>query len=87
MYGDLEITVGGKKYSLNEGDTLRVLPGVWHDFSSKNGAIIEEISTTHYKNDSVYQDPKISNLPVEERKLKVKNWGRYELFDLADFEG
>ena len=40
---------------------------------------MEEVSTTHYKNDSVYNDQKINKLKLSQRKTIVKNWGRYEL--------
>jgi len=81
LYGDLQITVDGKSYDMHPGDTMMVMPGIWHDFQSKNGAVIEEISTTHFSNDSVYEDPSIRSRPLADRKYRVKNWGRYELFD------
>ena len=56
-----------------------VQPGVWHEFWSKGGCIVEEVSTTHYNDDSVYSDKKINDLPRAERKTTVKNWGRFEL--------
>ena len=31
------------------GDVITVLPGVKHEFSSENGSIVEEISSTHYQ--------------------------------------
>ena len=33
--------------------------GTAHKFSSPSGAVLEEISTTHYKDDSFYDDPAI----------------------------
>jgi len=53
------------------------MPGMWHSFSTVNGCIFEEISTTHFKNDSVYKDPSINNMKLEDRKTIVKNWGRF----------
>ena len=77
LYGDLEIAIDGKIRSLDPGETCLVLPGVWHSFKTINGAVIEEISTTHYKNDSVYKDPRINSQTLSERKTIVPNWGRY----------
>ena len=53
--------------------------GVWHSFYTNTGCIFEEISTTHYNNDSVYQDKNINKLKREERKTKVNHWGRYQI--------
>jgi hypothetical protein len=40
-----------------------------HSFSTVNGAVFEEISTTHYKNDSFYDDQII--MENKERKTEV----------------
>jgi N-acetylneuraminate synthase len=40
----------------------------WHSFFSEKGAIFEEVSTTHYRNDSYYQDERISVLDPIQRK-------------------
>ena len=77
LYGDFELTVDGAQRSLYPGDISLVMPGVWHSFKSKKGCIVEEVSTTHFKNDSVYKDPFINKLSLEQRKTKVPNWGRY----------
>ena len=79
LYGRLEIISDGHKYILNEGDTLTVLPGVWHCFYSKKGCIFEEVSTTHYNDDSVYKESSIQNLKREERKTVVDHWGRFQM--------
>ena len=41
-------------------------------FSSKNGAIIEEISSTHYVNDSFYSDESIN--ANKNRKTILTDW-------------
>ena len=79
LYGRLEIISDGHKYVLNEGETLTVLPGVWHCFYSKEGCIFEEVSTTHYNDDSVYKESSIQNLKREERKTVVDHWGRFQM--------
>ena len=56
-------------------------PGVWHSFKTVNGCIFEEISTTHFPNDSFYRDPKIDKLTGQMRKTVVDHWGRFQLRD------
>ena len=46
----------------------------WHEFSSVNGAIFEEISTTSYRDDSFYADEKISILDPMQRKTVIEEW-------------
>ena len=77
LHGDVTIWLEGKEKKLLIGENCLVMPGVWHSFSTEEGCIIEEISTTHYKNDSVYKDPYINELKLEDRKTKVPNWGRF----------
>jgi len=59
---------------MTPGDMKTVLRRQIHSFSSKSGAIFEEISTTHVKGDSYYQDKTISKLDVMERKTIIKEW-------------
>lgn len=79
LAGDLTLRVGEQVKTLGPGDQSLVMPGVWHDFSSKNGCVFEEISTTHQKNDSVYLEAAISAINPEKRKTMVKHWGRFEI--------
>lgn len=81
LSGIFECVVDGKHRTLYPGQTILVQPGVWHSFWSNTGSIIEEISTTHFNNDSIYNDPKINKMDRNERKTAVKNWGRFELVD------
>ena len=74
LSGDLEVEVDGQQIALRPGDTILVEPGCWHKFQSQNGAIFEEISTTHYNNDSYYEDQRIARLPREVRKTELQNW-------------
>lgn len=79
LYGELHITVEGRERTLQPGDTYLVLPGVWHSFWTETGCVIEEVSTTHYNNDSVYKDKVINDLERHQRKTKVDHWGRWQL--------
>ncbi len=79
LYGDVEIWLDGIKRNLAPGEVCHVLPGVWHSFGTENGCVIEEISTTHFKDDSFYKDPNINKCKLDERKTTVPNWGRFFL--------
>jgi quercetin dioxygenase-like cupin family protein len=79
LWGELDIRVDGRDKTLKPGDTLTVLPGVWHSFSTETGCVFEEISTTHFANDSVYRDEAINRLKSEERKTRVDHWGRFQV--------
>lgn len=72
--GDMEIEINGRRSQLKPGDLILVEPEQWHKFHTLDGAIIEEVSTTHYNDDSIYEDEKISRLPREKRKTRVTNW-------------
>jgi N-acetylneuraminate synthase len=75
--GDLEIVKDGIKTAMAPGDIFLVEPGAWHKFHTLGGAIIEEVSTTHYNNDSFYEDPAIAGITREQRKTQVANWRAY----------
>lgn len=79
LFGELRIALDGRERILFAGDTCLVLPGVWHSFWTPTGCVIEEISTTHYNNDSVYKDKAINDLERHQRKTNVNHWGRWQL--------
>jgi len=72
LYGDLNLVLDDNRSECKVGDVVLVEPEVRHSFSSQNGAIIEEISSTHIKDDSFYTDEKI-NLNTN-RKTFVAFW-------------
>lgn len=74
LYGDLEVVVDREEREMKPGDIQTVLRGQMHSFSSRTGAVFEEISTTHVKNDSYYEDPVIAKKDLMERKTKVYKW-------------
>lgn len=59
LYGDISISLDGAEKTAQRGDIVVVEKGRKHQFSSKSGAVIEEISSTHYQDDSYYTDPEI----------------------------
>jgi len=79
LYGNLSVIIGDKALNLSEGETAIVPPGVWHEFWSVSGCCFEEVSTTSISGDSVYNDPLIQVLKNDDRKTRVREWGRYEL--------
>ncbi|MBC8037417.1 MAG: N-acetylneuraminate synthase family protein [Rhizobiales bacterium] len=75
--GDLEIVKDGAKLQMRPGDTFLVEPNQWHKFATLDGCIFEEVSTTHFNNDSFYEDPAIAGMSRDDRKTKVDNWLAY----------
>lgn len=79
LHGLLEVEIDGRRRTLHPGDTLLVQQGVWHEFWTETGVIFEEISTTHYNDDSFYEDKEINRLDRSKRKTVVNHWGRYQI--------
>jgi N-acetylneuraminate synthase len=77
LYGDLEIEKNGTVLPMVAGDTCLIEKADWHKFHTLHGAVVEEISTTHYNNDSFYEDPRIANMKREDRKTNVDSWVEY----------
>ncbi|MBP5286996.1 MAG: N-acetylneuraminate synthase family protein [Elusimicrobiales bacterium] len=72
LYGNLQLTLDGKTQEHKAGEIVVVERGQKHSFSSENGAVFEEVSTTHYKNDSFYEDPAIT--ANKNRKTELTLW-------------
>ena len=66
LYGDVTLMLNHEKKSFKAGELVVVERGVSHDFSTETGCVLEEISTQHFKSDSIYEDPDIA--PTEQRK-------------------
>lgn len=79
LSGQLTVNVDGHIKTLEPGETMLVQPGVWHSFWTDEGCVFEEVSTTHYNDDSYYADKKINKMVRSERKTIVDHWGRFEL--------
>ena len=60
LKGELIASINGIEKILSEGDILTIERGDRHAFKSNTGCIIEEVSTTHFRNDSFYTDPAIA---------------------------
>ena len=74
LWGDLTVNLNQIEHHLRPGDMLLVERGAWHSFTTRGGAVFEEISTTQLPNDSYYQDPDIAALDPMERKTVVDSW-------------
>ena len=72
LHGDCTVNLGNKTIKLQKSKPLLVPRGVNHSFKSELGCVVEEISTTHTKGDSIYDDPNINKLPLEKRKIITK---------------
>jgi sialic acid synthase SpsE/mannose-6-phosphate isomerase-like protein (cupin superfamily) len=72
LYGELHLTLDGVTSICKPGDVINIEPGVKHAFVSPNGAVIEEISSTHFANDSIYTDPAINQ--NNNRKTILTYW-------------
>jgi quercetin dioxygenase-like cupin family protein len=72
LSGDCCLVLEGKEIHMKPGKPIVIARGIKHSFSSQAGCVIEEVSTTHIPGDSIYEDPRINSLKLEERKIKVK---------------
>ncbi len=79
LYGTLRVEIDGYYRELHPGETLLVQPGVWHEFWTETGVVFEEISTTHYNDDSFYKEKRINQMERSERKTVVDHWGRFQI--------
>ena len=61
-----------EEHYLNPGDVITIDPKVKHSFSSEKGCILEEVSSTHFVDDSYYTDSSIAQ--NNNRKTFVSYW-------------
>lgn len=72
VYGKMILDLNGEKKEFREGDFVLVQRNDKHSFGSETGCVFEEISTTHYKGDSFYDDQTI--LKNDKRKTELTYW-------------
>lgn len=72
LFGELHIFLNGEKRVCQPGDVVNIEPGVRHAFVSPTGAVVEEISSTHFKDDSFYTDEAI--MKNKNRKTLLTYW-------------
>lgn len=72
LFGELHLTLNGVTQVCKPGDVINIEPGVRHSFVSPQGAVIEEISSTHRVDDSFYTDESINQ--NRDRKTRLTYW-------------
>jgi sialic acid synthase SpsE/D-lyxose ketol-isomerase len=72
LHGELTIVLDGVERMLQPGAVVTITPGMRHAFSSSSGAVFEEISSTHFVDDSFYTDPAIAL--NKDRKTFLRYW-------------
>ncbi|MFQ6610747.1 MAG: cupin domain-containing protein, partial [Fidelibacterota bacterium] len=72
LFGELSINIDGIEKQCKAGEAVTIQSGEKHSFTTKTGAVIEEISSTHLIDDSYYTDPKIMGNP--HRKTFLTHW-------------
>ena len=72
LHGSLKLTLDGEDSHLNVGEATIVEPGTRRAFQTTTGCVLEEISTSHFQDDSFYTDPAITN--NLDRKTILKYW-------------
>ena len=72
LHGNVDLYLDDVQHTLSKGDVVTIKPGVKHKFETTNGCVIEEVSSTHYTDDSYYVDPLISQ--NENRKTFISHW-------------
>jgi len=72
LFGTVQLELDGKHQICMRGDVVTVDPGVRHAFWSVDGAVMEEISSTHFYDDSFYTDPSIDG--NKNRKTLLSYW-------------
>jgi len=73
LYGTLTLTVDGRTADYSKGEIAVVERGQKHSFRSADGAMFEEVSTTHYKDDSFYEDEEIMRNKLRKTSLIYNN--------------
>lgn len=70
--GDMLLKLDGEPRLCRAGDLITIMPGVRHEFSTQNGLVFEEISSTHFVDDSFYTDEAVTN--NKSRKTLLTYW-------------
>ena len=72
LFGEVQLTLDGVERTCKVGDVVNIEPGVRHAFETREGSVIEEISSTHFKDDSFYTDETIQQ--NKNRKTLLTYW-------------
>ena len=72
LSGEMTVVLDDEPRVLHPGDLVIVKRGVRHLFSTTTGVVFEELSSTHYQNDSFYTDPAVG--ANANRKTYLTHW-------------
>lgn len=72
LHGGMRLWLDDEARDCQPGDVVTVGRGVRHRFQTEHGVVFEEISSTHYKDDSYYTDPAIA--ANRHRKTYLRYW-------------
>ena len=72
LHGNLRLRLDDEERECGPGSVITIAPGVRHAFESDGGAVFEEISSTHFANDSFYTDDNINK--NANRKTVLRYW-------------
>ena len=72
LHGNMRLWLDDVPRDCTPGDVVTVGRGVRHRFSTDGGVVFEEISSTHFKDDSYYVDPAIA--ANKHRKTYLAYW-------------
>jgi sialic acid synthase SpsE/mannose-6-phosphate isomerase-like protein (cupin superfamily) len=72
LYGMVALKLNDVLRMCHPGDVVTIEPGTRHSWVSDTGAVIEELSTTHFINDSFYTDEAI--MANTQRKTSLTYW-------------
>lgn len=72
LYGAMTIWLDGDPITAQRGAVITVQRGVRHKFHTEQGVVFEEISSTHYADDSFYTDAAVS--ANKQRKTHLTYW-------------
>lgn len=72
LHGSMTLWLDGVQRDATRGDVITVQRGIKHKFFTESGVVFEEISSTHYVDDSIYADPAIT--ANTRRKTLLTHW-------------
>ena len=72
LHGELRLVLDGVEQICRPGAVITIERGVKHAFDSADGAVFEEISSTHHLDDSHYTDTAIAQ--NRDRKTLLRYW-------------
>lgn len=78
LSGSLEATVGDRLRLYHPGDVFSVARGVWYEFVTPRGCIIEELYQGDSEDDVYYSDKTINQRPSIDRTTPLVRWGRHQ---------